>query len=92
MWLPTPVYERIPQFWFLLGLLFVTGGVYLGFEFTLTFWYIALGFVCCTYGVGIFLARLRHRRGGGIEVTEQTAEHAEITVQSESSEPATAEQ
>lgn len=62
MWLPTPIYERVPQFWFLLGLLFVTTGLYLGFEFALSFWYIAAGFACCAYGVGIFLVRMRHRQ------------------------------
>jgi hypothetical protein len=63
MWLPTPIYERIPQFWFLLGLLFFSAGLYLGFEFELSFWYLAVGFCCCSYGVGIFLIRLRHRQG-----------------------------
>ncbi len=62
MWLPTPIYERIPQFWFLLGLLFIATGLYLGFEFVLSFWYIAVGLSCCSYGVGLFLVRLRHRR------------------------------
>ncbi len=70
MWLPTPIYERIPQFWFLLGLLFVAAGVYLGFDFAPTMWYLGLGFACCTYGAGIFLVRLRHRRVP--QVTEQT--------------------
>lgn len=62
MWLPTPIYERVPQFWFLLGLLFIATGLYLGFEFALSFWYIAIGLSGCAYGAGIFLVRLRHRR------------------------------
>jgi hypothetical protein len=70
MWLPTPIYERIPQFWFLLGLLFITTGLYLGFEFALSFWYIAVGLSCCAYGVGIILVRLTHRQ------RPQTAEQA----------------
>jgi hypothetical protein len=70
MWLPTPIYERIPQFWFLLGLLFISTGLYLGFEFALSFWYIAVGLSCCAYGVGIFLVRLTHRQ------RPQTAEQA----------------
>ena len=63
MWLPTPIYERIPQFWFLLGLLFIATGLYLGFEFALSFWYIAVGLSCCSYAVGIFLVRLSARQG-----------------------------
>jgi hypothetical protein len=70
MWLPPPIYERIPQFWFLLGLLFISTGLYLGFEFALSFWYIAVGLSCCAYGVGIFLTRLTHRQ------RPQTAEQA----------------
>ena len=70
MWLPSPIYERIPQFWFLLGLLFVAAGVYMGFDFAPTMWYLGLGLVCCTYGVWIFFVRLRHRRVP--QVTEQT--------------------
>jgi len=62
MWIPSPIYERIPQFWFLLGLLFIATGLYLGFEFALSFWYIAVGVSCCSYGVGIFLVRMRSRQ------------------------------
>ena len=62
MWLPTPMYERVPQFWFLLGLLFIATGLLLGFEFVLTFWYMAIGIACASFGAGIFLTRLRHRR------------------------------
>ena len=62
MWLPTPIYERVPQFWFLLGLLFTANGLYLGFEFTLAFWYFAIGLSCCAYSMGLFLERLRHRK------------------------------
>ena len=61
MWIPTPVYERIPQFWFLLGLLFITTGLYLGFEFVASFYYLGLGALCCTYAVGIFMVRWGYR-------------------------------
>ena len=62
MWLPTPVYERIPQFWFLMGLLFIANGLYLGIDFLISLGYIAVGFVSCAYGVGIALLRMRHRK------------------------------
>jgi hypothetical protein len=64
MWIPTPAYERVPQLWFLLGLLFVANGVYLGFEFAISFLYIGVGMLCCSWGVGVFLLRLRNRRNG----------------------------
>ena len=61
MWLPTPVYERIPQFYFLVGLLFMANGLYLGFEFAIAFYYIGFGLISCSYGVAIFLMRLQNR-------------------------------
>jgi len=63
MWLPTPIYERVPQFWFLMGLLFIANGLYLGIDFTISLGYIAVGFISCAYGVGIALLRTRYRRG-----------------------------
>ena len=61
MWLPTPVYERLPQFFLLLGLLFVSNGLYVGFEFAIAFVYIGFGIWCSTYGVGIFIVRMVRR-------------------------------
>jgi len=61
MWIPTPVYERIPQFWLLLGLLFMSSGTYLGFDFSLSFLYFGVGFVCCLWSLWIFSMRFRSR-------------------------------
>ncbi len=61
MWLPTPVYERLPQFFLLLGLLFVANGLYLGFDFGVAFVYIGFGMWCSAYGVGIFIVRMVRR-------------------------------
>jgi len=61
MWIPTPIYEKIPQFWLLLGLLFFTLGLYIGFDFELIFFYLVLGFVCLARGIWIHLTRLRYR-------------------------------
>ena len=77
MWLPTPLYERVPQFWFLLGLLFVACGLLLGFEFVLSFWYIAIGFTCCAVGAGTLLLRLRNRQAPrGIQQTASPQQSA----------------
>ena len=67
MWSPTPIYERVPQVWFLLGLLFVATGLYLGFEFELSFAYIAIGSFCCAFGMAIFVLRLRERPRGSAD-------------------------
>ncbi len=62
MWLPTPIYERIPQFWFLLGLLFMSSGTYIGFDYQLSFLYFAVGFACSIWGVWIYAMRLHARK------------------------------
>jgi hypothetical protein len=62
MWVPTPIYERIPQFWLLLGLLFMSSGTYLGFDYSLSFLYFGVGFICCIWSLWIFSMRLKARR------------------------------
>ena len=61
MWLPASIYERVPQFWLLIGLLFFAFGLYLGFEFELIFAYLALGALCIARSVWVFQVRWRHR-------------------------------
>ncbi len=57
----TMIFERIPMVWFLLGLLFIAAGLYLGFESSLTFGYMIVGWFCCAYGLALFVFRLRER-------------------------------
>ena len=78
MWIPTPIYERIPQFWLLLGLLFMSSGTYLGFEYSLSFVYFGVGFACCLWSLWIFTMRLRSR-----QAPQQQVEHTEHTEQTE---------
>ncbi len=58
MWLRTPVYERIPQFYVLLGMLFFSNGLYLGIEFKITLYYLGAGIMSFLYGLGVFAMRL----------------------------------
>jgi len=62
MRIPKPVYERIPQVYFLIGLLLMADGLYLGFENVFAFYYIGFGLISCCYGVAIFMLRLQNRR------------------------------
>ena len=79
MWLPTPIYERLPQFWFVLGFLFVAGGAYLGFDHDWSVWYMGIGLVCLFFGVSVYLlrSRSRKRREGNVDSTAQEAENTE---------------
>jgi len=62
MWLPSSVYERIPQFWLLLGLLFMSSGTYLGFETRLSLIYFGVGVLCCIWSLIVFSRRLKNRK------------------------------
>jgi len=64
MWLPASIYERVPQFWLLLGLLFFAFGLYLGFEFELIFAYLALGALCIAHSAWVFHVRRKQRSKG----------------------------
>ena len=78
MWLPTPVRERLPQLWMLLGLLFMSLGTRLGFEFSLSFLYFAIGFVCVGQSFCISVVRAISHRNPHVakEKTEQPAEQS----------------
>ncbi len=81
MWIPTPIYERIPQFWLLLGILFMSSGTFLGFEYRLTFVYFGVGFICCMWSMWVFTMRLRDRQAP--QQPQHPAESAEQPQQAE---------
>jgi multisubunit Na+/H+ antiporter MnhC subunit len=70
MRLPTPIYERAPQYWLLLGLLFMASGVFLGFEYWLSYVYLGVGMICVAWSIYIVVMRARHR---GVEETPVAA-------------------
>ncbi|MDX1507596.1 MAG: hypothetical protein R3358_04910 [Woeseiaceae bacterium] len=61
MWLPTPVYERVPQYWFLLGVGFFAFGLYLGFDYPYVRGYFAVGAGCIICSIWVTYARHRNR-------------------------------
>lgn len=60
MW-KQPLYERIPLLWVLVGLLFNATGLYLGFEYSLSFLYMMVGWFCLAFGVALIGLRYRER-------------------------------
>lgn len=62
MWLPTPIYERLPHFLLLVGLIFMTTVLYLGLEHPQAPVYFGSGFFCCLWSMFIFSLRLRNRQ------------------------------
>ncbi len=55
MRLVSDIFERLPMVWLLLGLLFFATGLYLGFDYKLTFVYLMVGAVCSLYGLLLFI-------------------------------------
>jgi len=71
MWIPAPIYERIPQFWVLISLLFMSSGVYLGFDYSLTWVYFGTGVFCFAWGVRLFVMRFVYRKAQRGQQPEQ---------------------
>jgi len=51
----------LPQFYFLLGMLFFANGLYLGFEFNVALYYTGIGLACSAYGLSLFIMRVINR-------------------------------
>lgn len=63
MKLVSDIFERLPQVWLLVGLLFVATGLYLGFDYSLVFVYLGIGTVCFAYGLVLFVLLILERPG-----------------------------
>jgi len=66
MWLPKPVYERMPIIWLLLGLLFLAGSLYIGLGDMIIRTYVAIGFACIAFGAMILFIRSKHRQNSSL--------------------------
>ncbi len=62
MWLPKPIYERTLQLWLLMAILFIVLGLYIGFAYPLTYFYLLLGVVCGVRGLQVWRMRSSYRR------------------------------
>jgi hypothetical protein len=58
MRLISDIFERLPQVWVLVGLLIIASGLYLGFDYSIIFVYLGLGFLCFLYGVVLYVLLL----------------------------------
>ena len=58
MKLTSDIFERLPQAWVLVGLLIISTGVYLGFDYSIVFVYLGIGILCTVYGLALFVLLL----------------------------------
>ena len=72
MWLPTPLYEKAPHYWLLLGLLLVVLGIYLGLEVGRAYLIVGVvsGIVSCAWSARTYWQRSLHRESK-LEVPEK---------------------
>ena len=77
MWIPKPLYDHAPLFWFFLGALFLAGGIYLGFGESLRIAYFVFAVFCFGQSAWTFFARRRFRRQAQQQASEESAEAVE---------------
>jgi len=61
MWLPTPVYERLPLILLLVGLALISCATYLGTAYSLFYFYFSVGVFCCVWSFFILMWRVEAR-------------------------------
>jgi hypothetical protein len=57
MWLPASIYQRIPQFWMLVGVLFISSAVYMGLNYRYSVAYLGLGLLSVVWSGCVMLLR-----------------------------------
>ncbi|HNP63383.1 MAG TPA: hypothetical protein PKH39_05565 [Woeseiaceae bacterium] len=67
MWLPTKLYERLPLWWIVVGLVFMLSALYLGLDYGAAYGYLALGVACSVFGLLITLWRVNHRNSNATD-------------------------
>lgn len=67
--IPAKYYERIPIFYFIVGILLILNAVYMGMNDFVAYLYTAAGIVSVVYAAAVYRARTRSRK---IEPAEDT--------------------
>jgi hypothetical protein len=62
MWLPASIYQRIPQFWMLVGVLFISSAVYMGLNYRYSVAYLGLGLLSVVWSGCVMLLRSGRRK------------------------------
>lgn len=72
MHIPAKYYERIPKFYFIVGLLLVGNAIYDGLNDTAAYAHFFFGAMSIIYAVSVQRARLKHRDNPPAEDSQQT--------------------
>ncbi len=77
MHIPDKYYERIPGFYFIVGVLLLANSMYLGLEDFAAYFYLAFGCVSILYAVGVKRARETNRNYPLTTNNQQTQSESE---------------
>lgn len=70
MLLSDNVYKRVPQYWMLIGILFVLFGLFVGSGYRLFPAYMGLGVLCISRSIWIYQARWRYHKRNELHQTQ----------------------
>ncbi len=74
MFLPESIYNRIPQVWILMGLMFFSCGAYLGFEYKMIWIYLGMGTISLLRGIWVYNVRSEIQRQQHMELLREARE------------------
>ena len=72
MWLPAPIYERLPQVWLLFGASTTICAFYIGLDAPLMLAYVMLGVVCMLMSLHRKMQRREYRAQSGRTPLDET--------------------
>ena len=70
MLVPDNLYRRIPQYWMVIGILFLVFGLFVGADYKLFPAYIGLGVLCVTRALWIYQARWQYHKRNELHMTQ----------------------
>ena len=71
MQIPAKYYDRIPKFYFIVGILLLINSIYMGMENFAAYFYFAFGILSVLYAVSVHMARAKHRKNPPAEEATQ---------------------
>ncbi len=80
MHIPAKYYERIPKFYFIVGLLLVGNAIYDGLNDTAAYAHFFFGTMSIIYAVSVQRARLKHRDNPPAEDGQESESQAESEI------------
>jgi len=70
--IPAKYYDRIPKFYFIVGILLLANSIYMGMENFAAYFYFAFGILSVLYAISVHMARAKRRKNPPAEKTPQS--------------------